>query len=71
MDPNKDLLSHIPRKAFDLVHWQFRLDEEPDFSYLVTEHGNTKTPLPMNLNTVFISNNHSTRYGSKEFVCNG
>lgn len=71
IDPNQPILSQIPRKTFDLVHLQFRIDEEPDFSYLVTEHGNTKTPLPMNLNTVFISNNHATRYGSKAFVYNG
>jgi len=71
INPNKSVLSQIPRNAFDLVHLQFRIEDEPDFSYLVTEHGNTKSPLPLNLNTVFISKNHADRYGSKEFVYNG
>lgn len=44
---------------------------EPDFPYLVTEHGNSKREYPFPLNTVFISRNHADRYGSKEFVYNG
>lgn len=71
VNPQKGILAQIPKNAFDLVHLQFRLEDEPDFPYIVTEHGNTKTPLPLNLNTVFISKNHADRYGSKEFVHNG
>jgi glycosyltransferase involved in cell wall biosynthesis len=71
IDPARDILSQIPRQAFDIVHAQFKFDEEPDFPYLVTEHGNTKSPAPLNLNTVFISKNHADRYGSGAFVYNG
>ena len=71
INPQKGILDQIPRNAFDLVHLQFRVGCEPDFPYLVTEHGNTKSPSPLNLNTVFISKNHADRYGSKEFVYNG
>jgi hypothetical protein len=71
IDKSQAILSQIPRNTFDIVHSQFRFDDEPDFPYLVTEHGNTKSPLSLNLNTVFISRNHAERYGSKEFVYNG
>ncbi len=71
INSHKSILSQIPRNAFDLVHLQFQIEDEPDFPYLVTEHGNTKFPLPLNLNTVFISKNHADRYGSREFVYNG
>lgn len=71
IDPTRDILGQIPRHAFDIVHAQFKFDEEPDFPYLVTEHGNTKSPVPLNLNTVFISRNHADRYGSTAFVYNG
>lgn len=71
IDPKKGILAQIPRHAFDIVHAQFKFDEEPDFPYLVTEHGNTKSPVPLNLNTVFISKNHADRYGSKAVVYNG
>lgn len=71
IDPRKSILEQIPRNTFDVVHSQFRFEGEPDFPYLVTEHGNTKKPVPLNLNTVFISKNHAQRYGSKEFVYNG
>jgi glycosyltransferase involved in cell wall biosynthesis len=71
VNPAKKILDQIPRNTFDIVHSQFRFDEEPEFPYLVTEHGNTKSPLPLNLNTVFISRNHADRYRSKEFVYNG
>lgn len=71
IDPNQNILDQIPSNSFDLVHFQFRVNEEPDYAYLVTEHGNTKVPTPLNLNTVFVSKNHANRYGSKEFVYNG
>ena len=71
IDPQQDVLGQIPSNAFDIVHFQFKLEAEPDFPYLVTEHGNTKTPASLNLNTVFVSKNHAQRYGSREFVYNG
>ena len=71
INSQKSILSQIPRNAFDIVHMQFRVEDEPDFPYLVTEHGNTKFPSSLNLNTVFVSKNHAFRYGSQAFVHNG
>ncbi len=71
IDATKPVMAQIPSDAFDIVHFQSNTEMEPDFPYLVTEHGNSKREYPFPLNTVFISRNHADRYGSKEFVYNG
>jgi glycosyltransferase involved in cell wall biosynthesis len=71
IDPSRPVIDQIPRHDFDIVHFQSNTEMEPDFPYLVTEHGNSKREYPFPLNTVFISKNHADRYGSKEFVYNG
>jgi glycosyltransferase involved in cell wall biosynthesis len=71
IDPARPVMEQIPSKDFDIVHFQSNTEIEPDFPYLVTEHGNSKREYPFPLNTVFISKNHADRYGSKEFVYNG
>ena len=71
INPAKPVMAQIPSKGFDIVHFQSNTEMEPDFPYLVTEHGNSKREYPFPLNTVFISKNHADRYGSKEFVYNG
>jgi glycosyltransferase involved in cell wall biosynthesis len=38
---------------------------------LVTEHGNGQVGKPLLRNTVFVSDNHAARHGSKQFVLNG
>ena len=58
----------------DVVHFQFdpgHAQGVPDTPWLVTEHGNSKEARPFPLNTVFVSANHASRYGSGEFVRNG
>lgn len=55
----------------DIVHLQFPPDAEPDFPYVVTEHGNPVSNRPLPLNTVFVSANHAQRHGSDQFVRNG
>jgi len=39
--------------------------------YINTMHGNTKSSIELDINTVFVSKNHAERYGSKEYVQNG
>lgn len=64
------ILAQIPA-GFDLVHFQFQPESEPEFPYLVTNHGNRNDFNPFLPNTVFVSRNHANRYGSKAFVYNG
>lgn len=70
IDESVPLLAQIP-KGFDLVHFQFQPESEPDFPYLVTNHGNRNHFEPFLPNTVFVSKNHASRYGSDQFVYNG
>lgn len=70
IDNTLPLLAQIP-KGFDLVHFQFQPESEPDFPYLVTNHGNRNHFEPFLPNTVFVSKNHASRYGSTQFVYNG
>ena len=55
----------------DIAHFQFNPHVELDRPYLVTEHGNARKPKPLPRNTVFLSRNHASRYGSTEYVYNG
>lgn len=69
-DTEKPLMPQIPT-GFDVVHFQIHPGCEPDYPYLVTEHGNSRKPKPFPRNTVFVSKNHAQRYGATEFVHNG
>jgi glycosyltransferase involved in cell wall biosynthesis len=71
LDASRPVIEQIPATGFDIVHFQSHMDMEPEFPYLVTEHGNTKQARPLLLNTVFLSMDHAKRYGSKEYVYNG
>ena len=55
----------------DIAHFQFNPATPPDMPYLVTEHGNERKSTPWPLNTVFVSKNHASRYGSDQYVLNG
>jgi glycosyltransferase involved in cell wall biosynthesis len=71
IDEHETLMAQVARLDFDIAHFQFHIDEEPDFPYVMTEHGNTKHPKALPLNTVFVSQDHARRYGSECFVYNG
>jgi glycosyltransferase involved in cell wall biosynthesis len=71
IDASRPVIEQIPAAKFDIVHFQSNMETEPEFPYLVTEHGNTKQAQPLLLNTVFLSMNHANRYGSKAYVYNG
>ena len=70
IDTNRPWAEQIPDDV-DIAHFQFNPHVELDRPYLVTEHGNARKPKPLPRNTVFLSRNHASRYGSAEYVYNG
>lgn len=69
-NPDVPINSLIPKDT-DFVHLNFIPDQEPDFPYLVTMHGNPSKEEKLPPNTVFVSKNHANRYNSTTFVHNG
>ena len=55
----------------DVVHLNCKVNETPTIPYIFTLHGNTNDQNPMDINTVFVSKNHASRYGSVSYVLNG
>lgn len=55
----------------DLMHLNCRVNEQPNIPYIFTLHGNTNDQNPLDINTVFVSKNHASRYGSASYVHNG
>jgi len=60
----------IPKDA-DFVHLNYQPNEEIQFPYLVTIHGNLSPEHCFFENTNFVSANHAKRYGADAFVYNG
>ena len=58
-------------KGIDLIHLNHGVNETPVLPHLVTMHGNLNSQVPLPLNTVFVSHNHASRFGSDVFVHNG
>lgn len=69
---NPDLKVHqqIP-KSFDIVHYHFRPEQTTDLPYVTTMHGNSNEQEDLDANTIFVSKNHASRFGSESFVHNG
>ena len=55
----------------DVVHLNCKVNETPTIPYIFTLHGNTNDQNPLDMNTVFVSKNHASRYGSVSYVHNG
>lgn len=55
----------------DVVHLNCKVNETPKVPYIFTLHGNTNDQNPLDINTVFVSKNHASRYGSASYVHNG
>lgn len=55
----------------DVVHLNCEVNETPYIPYIITRHGNSNDKKPLDINTVFVSENHAQRYGSASFVHNG
>ena len=54
-----------------VVHLNCRVNETPTIPYIFTLHGNTNDQNSLDINTVFVSKNHASRYGSASYVHNG
>lgn len=69
-DTEKPLSSQIP-SDIDVVHLnEERPDEAMTKPYIVTYHGN-RMAKGIDRNAVFVSRNHASRFGSKQYVYNG
>lgn len=72
--PDRPWHEQVPDDV-DIAHFQFNPRFESDDAlgrpYLFTEHGNGHKAKPLPLNTVFVSRDHASRYGSSQFVHNG
>ncbi len=55
----------------DVVHLNCKVNETPNIPYIFTLHGNTNNQEALDINTVFVSKNHASRYGSEAYVYNG
>jgi glycosyltransferase involved in cell wall biosynthesis len=72
IDPIKKLVDQVPAQV-DLVHFNETPPALDTLSkpYLITIHGNSNDDRIFAQNTVFVSNNHASRYGSNAYVHNG
>lgn len=61
--------SQVP-ECVDFLHVFSGNNEPPVKPHLFTLQGNLNVPLELNLNTVFVSKNHASRFGSTCFVHN-
>lgn len=72
MDDSIPLFQQIPRN-FDVVHFNFQPADTAflETPYIVTMHGNTNELNELDINTVFVSRNHASRFNSESYVYNG
>ncbi|MBD3750699.1 MAG: glycosyltransferase [Sphingobacteriales bacterium] len=64
------LQAQIPDDA-DVVHLNARHQHDVSKPYLITIHGNSTIDTLLDVQSVFVSQNHAERYGSSSFVHNG
>jgi glycosyltransferase involved in cell wall biosynthesis len=72
IDEDRSVLEQI-NSDYDVVHFNFKPQdiEKLSIPYIVTMHGNSNNLSELDLNTVFVSQNHASRYNSESFVYNG
>lgn len=71
LDESRSIDSQIP-SYIDVVHINDdNFDEKISKPYIVTIHGNPKFNQELDINSVFISKNHASRYKSDSYVYNG
>lgn len=72
IDPQRSLSEQIPQNI-DIVHFNTIPDdlEEVKKTYIITIHTNINDQRKLDKNSVFVSQNHSERYGASSFVHNG
>lgn len=72
IDKRRRIVDQIP-EAIDIVHFHFTPPDLCDLKkpYVITMHGNCSHTRPFDRNTIFLSRNHASRFGSDCFVYNG
>ncbi len=70
LDESVNINSLIPLDT-DIVHLNYVPNDQVEFPYIFTMHGNTLPGEVLPLNSVFVSRNHATRNNSDVFVYNG
>ncbi|MBC8032542.1 MAG: glycosyltransferase [Chitinophagaceae bacterium] len=70
IDSGKKITDQIPEYV-DIVHFNSPPDGPVKVPYLITMHGNRNDLQELDINTVFVSANHASRFGSNSFVYNG
>lgn len=69
-DPSQPVASQIPRDT-DITHLNVIPEEGFDLPYIFNMQGNRRDFKPLPLNSIFVSRNHASRFGSDSFVYNG
>lgn len=72
IDKHRRIVDQIP-ETIDIVHFHFTPPDLCDLRkpYVITMHGNCSHTRPFDRNTIFLSRNHASRFGSDCFVYNG
>ena len=69
-NPSQSLNEQIP-ESVDVVHLNHTPLEFIEKPYVVTVHGNPNEETALNINSIFVSQNHANRFGSNSYVHNG
>lgn len=72
LDRKKTFLEQLPSDV-DVVHFNDKVlfEKERPIPYVLTIHGNALSLGDIDPNSIFVSKNHASRYGSKSYVYNG
>jgi len=72
LDKSRPLIEQIPN-GFDVIHFNIEPEglERLTTPYIVTMHGNRNDQSELDINTVFVSEDHARRFGSGAYVYNG
>lgn len=72
IDEKKPILEQIAND-YDLIHFNFQPKDVEKLSipYIITRHDNSNNMNELDKNTVFVSQNHASRYNSNSYVYNG
>ncbi len=69
-DREKTLAEQIPPST-DIIHFLSKNAEQIEKPYIVTIQGNVNDQREFDINTVFVSKDHASRFGSDSYVYNG
>lgn len=72
IEEGRSVIDQIPEDV-DVVHFSFTPAdiERIRIPYITVLHGNVYTQAELDIQTVFVSQNHASRYGSSSYVYNG